>query len=61
MVAVVMKNQQDFSRYAQREGFRAPNGLLGYYSVQNNRVALYDVGAGRYGKPRCADPYQDLA
>jgi hypothetical protein len=47
LVAIVFANQDDFRRYALSEGAPAGNGLLGYYSPKTNRVALYDIGAGR--------------
>ena len=49
LVAVVLKNRQEFERYTLRDGKRAPPGLLGFYTPANNRVALYDLGEGRDG------------
>jgi hypothetical protein len=47
LVAVVLPSQADFFRYTQQQGEQASPGLLGYYSPQTNRVAMYDTTAGR--------------
>jgi hypothetical protein len=46
LVAVVLRNQAEFRRYSERLGEKVPLGLLGYYSSQSNRIALYDIGNG---------------
>ncbi len=46
LVAIVWPTQQDFIRYAQRDGMTGSRNVLGYYSSISNRITLYDVGAG---------------
>ena len=47
LVAIVFTRQEDFLRYAIHDGVRAGSGMLGYYSPKSNRVALFDIGAGK--------------
>jgi hypothetical protein len=47
LVAIIFPNRDDFRRYALNEGTSAAAGLLGYYSLKTNRVALFDIGGGR--------------
>ncbi len=47
LVAIVFPTQDDFRRYAAHESIPAGAGLLGYYSPQTNRVALFDIGDGK--------------
>ena len=47
LVAIVFPNRDGFLRYAMQDGAPQATGLLGYYSRKTNRVALYDIGAGR--------------
>lgn len=47
LVAIVWKSKEDFQRYASRDGQRAKDGMLGYYSLASNRVTLFDIGNGR--------------
>jgi hypothetical protein len=49
LVAVVLGSQQEFQRYAQQEGFKTTQGLMGFYSARTNRVYLYDFTAGKPG------------
>lgn len=49
MVAIVLKDHQDFVRYAAREGKQLPSGVIGYYSPTTNRVALFDQTGGSRG------------
>jgi hypothetical protein len=44
LVGVVCKNQRDFQRYSASQGVKAPNGVLGYYSQDTNRITIYDMG-----------------
>lgn len=44
LVAVVFASQNEFAEYCQQEGVRAQSGLLGYYLITSNRVALYETG-----------------
>ena len=47
LVAVVWRSREDFLRYTVRDGVQPTNDLLGYYSLDTNRVSLFDVGSGR--------------
>ena len=47
LVAIAWKDQNDFLRYAAREGSPVSKDVLGYYSMVTNRVMLFDVGAGQ--------------
>jgi hypothetical protein len=47
LVAIVFPNRDEFLRYAMKDGATQASKLLGYYSLKTNRVALYDIGAGR--------------
>lgn len=49
LVAVVCRDQAEFARYAAREGVAPGGGVLGYYSSETNRIALFDTGAGKSG------------
>ena len=42
LVGIVLANQREFLRYAARQGEAAGGGVLGFYSPQSNRIALYD-------------------
>lgn len=45
LVAIVLPSQEEFMRYARRQGDRAGSNVLGYYSLQTNRIAMFDNGA----------------
>jgi len=47
LVAIVFATQADFARYATADGNHASGGMLGYYSPATNRIAMYDITAGR--------------
>jgi hypothetical protein len=47
LVAIVFRNQQDFFRYAERDGAKISTQVLGYYSPRSNRVSLFDIGGGK--------------
>ena len=49
MVAVVYPRQADFQRAATADGSKNVQNMLGYYSPKTNRIALFDVTAGRTG------------
>ncbi len=49
MVAVVYPRQADFQRAATADGSMNVQNMLGYYSPKSNRIALFDVTAGRTG------------
>lgn len=46
MLAIVLPNQREFLRYAQRDGSQVGNNVLGYYSPTTNRIAMYDTSGG---------------
>lgn len=46
LVAVVAKSQAEFVRLAGQQGIQVSPGTLGFYSLENNRVLLFDVTAG---------------
>jgi len=46
LVGIVCRNQREFLEYSARQGLSAGRGVLGYYSLQSNRILLYDVGGG---------------
>ena len=43
LVALVFPDRQNFTEYCERDGIKASKGLLGYYLMTSNRVALYDA------------------
>lgn len=42
LVAVVFRSQEEFARYAIKDKVPFSAGLMGYYSLLSNRVALFD-------------------
>jgi len=45
LVGIVCKNQADFQRQTTSlHGKAMPNGVLGYYNPESNRIMLYDTG-----------------
>lgn len=42
LIAVVLRSQQEFVEYCKRDQVPASSGLMGYYSLKTNRVALFD-------------------
>jgi hypothetical protein len=44
LVGIVCRNQRDFRRFSAAQGAAAPNGVLGYYSQDTNRITIYDMG-----------------
>jgi hypothetical protein len=42
MVAIVFPDQSSFARYAERDEIKAGRGLMGYYLMTSNRVAVFD-------------------
>ena len=57
LVGVVCGNRADFARHATARGNAAPSGVQGYYDVESNRIALYDMG----GKADSADWQKNAA
>lgn len=46
LVAVVLASRDEFLRYGHRTGTNVASGVIGYYSPQTNRIALYDQSGG---------------
>ncbi len=44
LIAVVCRNQGEFMRLTARRGTSVGRGVLGYYSLQSNRITLFDRG-----------------
>ena len=42
LTAIVFRSQAEFFAYARKDGVKPDPGLQGYYSLNTNRVALYD-------------------
>ncbi len=47
LVAIIMRTKGEFQRYARKEKTQLKPSILGYYSSETNRVAMYDVTDGR--------------
>jgi hypothetical protein len=47
LVAIILRTKDEFYRYARKEKTQLQPGILGYYSPQTNRVAMYDVTTGQ--------------
>lgn len=46
LIGVVCRSRAEFSRYSAGQGAPTGLGVLGYYSLESNRIVLYDIGAG---------------
>ncbi|HUT88668.1 MAG TPA: DUF1570 domain-containing protein [Thermoguttaceae bacterium] len=46
LIGVVCRNQREFFEYSASRGLPAGYGVLGSYSVESNRIVLYDVSGG---------------
>ncbi len=57
LVGVVCGNRAEFARQSAAQGDAAPNGVLGYYDIDSNRIVLYDMG----GKADSADWQKNAA
>ncbi len=55
LVAIVFPDRASFQRYAQAEGLRLPRGVVGYYLLTSNRVALYDPDQANAASPAPPD------
>lgn len=51
LVAVVFPDFQSYQKYAAKDGMRVSPGVVGYYSGETNRVALYDITHGQHDNP----------
>ncbi len=45
MVAIVLKNRDEFNRFAKRDAGLDATTAVGYYSMLTNRIVLYDLAA----------------
>ncbi|MFP6769492.1 MAG: DUF1570 domain-containing protein [Planctomycetaceae bacterium] len=45
MVAIVLKNRDEFNRFAKRDAGLDSTEAVGYYSMLTNRIVLYDLAA----------------
>ena len=45
LVGIVCRDRAEFTRHAAEQGDSIPSGVAGYYSIQSNRINLYDMGA----------------
>ena len=43
LVAIIFADQNEYQRYARPELGGAANSVIGYYSLQSNRVTMYDL------------------
>lgn len=43
LVGIVLRNEADFRQYTAAQGSVVPPGLLGFYSLDTNRIVLYDI------------------
>ena len=62
LVAIVFRSEAEFARYATKDKVPFSNGLLGYYSLLSNRVALFDSPGLVQSKVSFGsnDPWSDL-
>jgi hypothetical protein len=54
LLAVVCRNQSEFLDQLRQEGLPAVPGVLGYYSLESNRIYLYDQGGPSGGDWRAS-------
>lgn len=47
LVAIVFASRAEFQAYSVRDGLPSFGGMLGYYSLRTNRIAIYDIGDGK--------------
>jgi hypothetical protein len=53
LVAIVFSDRESYIRFAQAELGEAAQSIIGYYSLQTNRMTLYDLtGVEASGRPR---------
>ncbi|RPI76748.1 MAG: DUF1570 domain-containing protein, partial [Planctomycetaceae bacterium] len=49
LVAIVLKNEREFARFATRDAGPDAAGAKGYFSIETNRMVLYDLTASGNG------------
>jgi hypothetical protein len=47
LIGVVCRDRREFQRYASKHDGFSGAGVVGYYSIQSNRIILYDQGGGQ--------------
>ncbi len=47
LIAIVLRNREEYLRYLQKYAPEMPTSTLGFYSPATNRVLLYDASDGR--------------
>ncbi|MBN1909124.1 MAG: DUF1570 domain-containing protein [Pirellulales bacterium] len=47
LIGIVCRDRADFDRQAARSGSSVGQNVLGYYSLDSNRILLYDIGGGK--------------
>jgi hypothetical protein len=57
LIGVVCRDQREFQRFSAENGVIASSGVLGFYSVDSNRIMLYDMG----GKANSTDWQQNAS
>ncbi len=50
LIGVVCRNQQEFARYSASQGLPVSRGVLGWYSLESNRILLYDIDGTSSGR-----------
>lgn len=43
LIGIVCRDQREFFRYTAERGLPVSPGILGYYSLESNRIILYDI------------------
>jgi len=46
LIGIVCRNRREFLDYSASRGLPTARGIQGYYSLQSNRILLYDMGGG---------------
>lgn len=57
LVAIVLKDRAEFSRFVAVDAKLDPSSVTGYYSILSNRIVLYDI-ARIPGQPPAATPVE---
>ena len=48
LIGIVCHDQGEFVKYSETNGISVSNGVLGYYSLESNRIIVFDVGDRNY-------------
>ncbi len=60
LVAIVFSNKASFTAWVKRELGQPPGDTLAYYNLMTNRVAMYDLSAGRKSGANTKRDFQDI-